>query len=241
MSPMPTPVRDDAPIGSAKRTSRHELDRRAIADLSDLPLVEVPVKNATRDLFAVLATGDGGWSGIDVELSRLLQAKGIPVVGLNSPRYLWQRKTPDEVGRDLHRIVDHYAEAWHLGRWIVIGYSRGAEMVPFMVSRLPAEDRARTLEVAMLGATHLAELEFHAADLVESAEHGDLPMIPEVEKLRGLPMLCVYGTEEPATLCTDLPPTLATPLKLQGGHHFGQHYDAIVEAILATLPPAGRP
>jgi type IV secretory pathway VirJ component len=237
----PRPRGADGVPASEERGRTVELDDQAIADLSDLPLVEVPVKQAKRGLFAVLATGDGGWTGIDVELSRELTAKGVPVVGLNSPRYLWQRKTPDQVGVDLRRIVRHYSQAWHLERWIVIGYSRGAEMAPFMVSRLPPEDRARTLEVAMLGATHLAELKFHAADLLDSAEHGDLPVLPEVEKLRGLPVLCVYGTEEPATVCTDLEPSLAKVLALQGGHHFGQHYSRICDAILAMLPAAPEP
>jgi len=211
-------------------------EREETPDVSDLPLVEVPVESASSGPFAILATGDGGWSGIDVQLSRELVKRGIPVVGLNSPRYLFQKKTPDEVGRDLRRIVHHYADAWHRERWIVLGYSRGAEMVPFMVSRLSAEDRAKTLVVAMLAPSHLAELEFHVADLVSNTEHGDLPMLPEVEKLRGMPVLCIYGTQEPFTLCRDLPPSLATVKGVEGGHHFGQHYEEIVQEIVGLLP-----
>ena len=65
----------------------------------------------------------------------------------------------------------------------------------------------------------------------------ELPIRPEVEKLRGMPVLCVYGQDETDSLCTELGPPLATVLQQPGGHHFGGDYGAIVGRILAM---AGR-
>src|SRR5262249_38268373 len=54
-----------------------------------LPLVQIPARAAGGSLFAVIVTGDGGWAGLDREVSGVLSAHGIPVVGLNSLQYFW--------------------------------------------------------------------------------------------------------------------------------------------------------
>ena len=45
----------------------------------------------TSDTFAVLLSGDGGWAGLDKEVAAALAARGIPVAGIDSLRYFWQR------------------------------------------------------------------------------------------------------------------------------------------------------
>ena len=46
---------------------------------------------------AVIYSGDGGWRDIDKDIAGALQEKGIPVVGVDSLRYFWSEKTPDQV------------------------------------------------------------------------------------------------------------------------------------------------
>ena len=63
---------------------------------------------------------------------------------------------------------------------------------------------------------------------------GSLPIPPELEKLRGMPILCIYGDKEAGSLCPKLR-DLVTPLKMGGGHHFGGDYDEIGQEILRRL------
>jgi type IV secretory pathway VirJ component len=55
---------------------------------------------------------------------------------------------------------------------------------------------------------------------------------PELEKLRGMRILCVYGEKEKDTLCRALDPQLATPVREPGSHHFAGHYKNIADVIL---------
>ena len=55
--------------------------------LTDLPLVEVVRQGAVSDTMAVIASGDGGWAGIDRDIAGVLSRKGFDVVGLNSLQY----------------------------------------------------------------------------------------------------------------------------------------------------------
>ena len=178
-----------------------------------------------------MVSGDGGWAGIDRQIGETFAAQGIPVVGLNSLRYLWKPRTPDQAAADLTRVLRHYLQAWHASRILLVGYSRGANVLPFMVTRLPAGLRGRIQVVALLGLSHEAGFEFHFADLLGRGK-GGLPTLPEVRALRGLRVLCVYGMDETDTACRDLPPGLASVVALPGGHHFGGDYREAARRIL---------
>jgi type IV secretory pathway VirJ component len=81
-----------------------------------------------------------------------------------------------------------------------------------------------------------AAFEFHTIDLIRDPPSDELiPIMPEVKKLIGRPLLCVYGSEEPDTLCKDLDSKKVRVVELKGGHHFGGHYQTIADYILDML------
>ncbi len=212
----------------------------AAAEVADLPLIEVPGSGPSTDMLAVILSGDGGWANIDRDIGEQLATRGVGVVGLNSLRYFWTRRTPDGAAADLARILRHYLAAWHARRVLLLGYSRGADVLPFLTNRLPADLRARVALVVLLGPGTGVDFQFHLSDWVSDAVHGDtLPTRPEVEKLRGMPILCIYGRDESDSLCPVLDAGLATSMPQDGGHHFGGDYDAIVARILARADVAG--
>ena len=207
--------------------------RQASADVSDLPLVEVPAGGEPTDTLTVIVSGDGGWAGIDRDLGGAMADRGVAVVGLDSLRYFWKKKTPEIAGHDLERILRHYLAAWKKGRALLVGYSRGADVLPFMANRLPADLRARVVLVALLGPSPSVEFEFHVGDWLDGGgTRNELPVRPEVEQLAGIPVLCFYGDAEHDSLCPDLPATLATAVQMKGAHHFGGGYAAIADTIL---------
>src|SRR5690242_4935765 len=69
--------------------------RVTAASISDLPLIEVRPEHAS-DRLAVFFSGDGGWTSIDQRVSARLAVAGVPVVGVNSLRYFWRKRSPEE-------------------------------------------------------------------------------------------------------------------------------------------------
>jgi type IV secretory pathway VirJ component len=202
------------------------------ADLEGLPLVEVPVARPGKT-FAVIISGDGGWAGIDKSLADTLATRNIPSVGLDSLHYFWNPRTPDGIGSALQDILRHYLRAWHMEKVLLIGYSRGADVLPFMASRLPAELFGHVSLIALLGAEHRVDMEFHVTDwLAGNMQDAPYPVQPEVEKLAHANLLCIYGEDEPAPLCPDLDRRRFKVRRLQGGHHFGGAYQALADLIL---------
>ncbi len=205
---------------------------KGVPSVADLPLVEVPAKAQGGKMLAVILSGDGGWAGIDKDVAGALSAQGIPVVGWNSLQYFWSAKTPDVAARDLDRILRHYMAVWNRQEVLLVGYSFGADVLPFFANRLPADLLERVRLVSLLGPGKTADFEFHVTDWLGGGSKGQ-PVLPEVRKLAGHPpVLCLYGSQESDSLCPQIPPALGKAQVLPGAHHFGGDYDALAALIL---------
>lgn len=224
-------------LGAYARLTRDTIPAApAAVAVRGLPLVEVPARGAAGGrTMAVVVSGDGGWAGVDREIAGVFAERGVPTVGLNSLQYFWRGSTPDSAARDLARIVSHYLAAWDRDSVVLVGYSRGADVLPFMAARLPEALRRRVRVVALLAPSRTASFEFHLADwLGAAARPGEaLATAGEIARLRGTPVLCFYGTEERDSACPVVDPAVATPIPLAGGHHLGGDYRWIADRVLA--------
>ena len=201
-------------------------------EISDLPVTEVPATDG-KDELAVLVTGDGGWAGLDQELAARLAQSGVPTVGLNSLKYFWTQRTADETARDVARLMRHYLAAWSKQRVLLVGYSFGADVLPFVVNRLPPDLRARVASVSLLGIDSNASFEISVSGWVGSDEGGP-PTRPELATLNRVPVLCIYGEGESDSICPGLPASATlTRVEVGKGHHFSGEYAALADRILA--------
>jgi type IV secretory pathway VirJ component len=196
------------------------------------PVVEVPADSGHT--VALLLTGDGGWARGDRALARELVRGGVAVLALDTRAYLRAaRRTPDGTARDAAQILEHYAALWHRDRLVLVGYSRGADLAPFLVSRWPAELRSRLALLALVGFADHANFEFHWQDLVHDGRRtSDLPTRPELERIRGTRVLCVYATDEKDSLCPSLDPSLARIGHILGGHVLDDSTGAAAGALV---------
>jgi type IV secretory pathway VirJ component len=207
----------------------------APAALGDLPVVEIPAQSgkAPTDSFALILSGDGGWAGLDKEVAQALSAHGIPVVGLDSLRYFWSARTPAGLAADIDRLIRYYLEHLDKQRVLLIGYSQGADVLPFAVNRLPPATRSRIALAVLMGMSEHALFEFHVSSWISDDNSGPATM-PEVNRIADIPVLCIYGEGDNDSLCPDLDPAKVRIVKLPGGHHFNGDYAKLALEILAS-------
>jgi type IV secretory pathway VirJ component len=203
--------------------------------LRDLPVVEVPASGG-GDLFAVLWSGDGGWAGLDKQVAAALAERGIPVAGVDSLRYFWSKRTPEGTAHDLDRLLHYYSSQWNRPRALVIGYSQGADVLPFAVNRLPAATRERVAEIALIGPGRQASFEFHVTHWFGGGSNG-MPLAPEMRRLSAAQTLCIYGDDDAESICPSVDPANARVIQLHGGHHFGGDYGQLAGLILERAAP----
>jgi type IV secretory pathway VirJ component len=211
-------------------------------DLQGLPLKEIPPAAGAADYMAVVISGDGGWIGPAPAVAHRFAEAGAPVVGWNAMSYFLHRRTADELGTDMQRVLRHYLAAWGKSKVVLVGYSRGADVLPFMVSRLPADLRSRVELVGLLGPSHTVDFKLHLSDLFgNSGAKTALPLLPEVARLRGLRLVCVYGSDETDSICPELDRSTATIIERNGGHHLGGDFRGIAGLLLDDLAASSGP
>jgi type IV secretory pathway VirJ component len=208
------------------------------AALGDLPVIEVAAQpgSAAPDSFAILMSGDGGWAGLDQDIAAALSAKGIPVVGLDSLRYYWTPRTPDGLAADTDRIIRYYLSRFGKKTVLLIGYSQGADVLPFAVNRLPKATRERVALTVIMGMSEHALFEFHVSSWIADDNSGP-STLPEVNRITGMPVLCIYGEDEKDSLCPKLDAKRFIVVKVKGGHHFDGNYAGLAHEIMAAAKP----
>lgn len=208
----------------------------APSDMADLPITEVVAAGGDHpDTFGILLSGDGGWAGIDKALSARLARHGLPIVGIDSLRYFWNARTPESTAADLERVIRRYQAAWKRQRVVLMGYSQGADVLPFILNRLPDETRASVVSTVALSLSTSATFEFHVTNWIGAS--GDQPTLPEVQRLAHAGLVCVFGHEDRDALCPALQPEAYRIVELPGDHHFGGDYDRLTRIVLESVPP----
>jgi type IV secretory pathway VirJ component len=197
-----------------------------------VPVVSFEARGTqTSPYFAVFVTGDGGWRRIDVKVSDILRDAGMPVVGIVANSYFARERTPEETSSDLGKVIREYQTKWQRKKVVLVGYSRGAEALPFMVNRLSGDIKPDIELIVLLGPAETTAFKVGNPDRYSLG--------PEVQKLWGDELVCVVGTLEKHSICRSIPAGDAVVLTLRGGHHFGGAYDRIGHVILDALKRRG--
>ena len=120
---------------------------------------------------------------------------------------------------------------WRKTKILLIGYSQGADVLPFVVNRLPPDARAQIGLTAMLALGQKADFQFRLSNWLKNSNDG-LPIAPEVERLGAGKFLCVYGSEEKDSGCPTTDVGGIKSVKLNGGHHFDGDNAGLAHRIL---------
>ena len=204
-------------------------------DVSDLPLIELPAAHPTG-MMAIVISGDGGWRDLDKTIAEELQKDGVSVIGWDSLRYFWSERTPQETSRDLARVLQTYTTRWHADHVALIGYSFGADVMPFAYNRLPDAVRAKVSLISLLGFAPSADFQIRVTGwLGMPASDKALQVKPEFARLPPKIVQCFYGEHEEDTLCPTLTKTGIEVIRTSGDHHFGHDYAALEKRILGVL------
>jgi phosphatidylglycerol lysyltransferase len=204
-----------------------------VAGIDSLPLIEMPAA-PPGPLLAIILSGDGGWRDLDKTIAEDLRSDGISVVGWDSLRYFWSQKSPEQTARDLGAVIDTYVSRWGASKVALVGYSFGADVLPFAYDRLPPDAKARVVQLSLLGFATAADFEIRVAGwLGEPPGKDALPTAPAVAPIDPAIIQCFYGATETDSACPLLEPSgKAEVIRTAGGHHFDSDYAALARRIL---------
>lgn len=212
----------------------HEVDDLAnvARPFGDLPAIDLPASTAPRAL-AILISGDGGWRDLDKTMGEWLATQGVHVVGLDALHYFWSKRTPEALAKDIAFLVDAADPEDDLPV-MLIGYSFGADTIPFAFPLLPKalQDRTRLLGLLAPGKTTSFQVTISGWLGIDDSGYTITPAIAALPADR---VICVYGEEDDDSACPDRSLGKTTTIKTSGGHHFDGNYTGIARRFLERI------
>jgi type IV secretory pathway VirJ component len=199
----------------------------------DFPVILVPSASKNDSLpLAFLISGDGGWTNFDHSIGESLSKKGMPVIGLDAQKYFWNPKTPEITANDVAKAVQYYMQQWNRKKFILVGYSFGASIVPFIAEKLPSDLKESIAGIFSLSPDEKADFEIHITDMLGIGSTEDDCNVPgEIKKIKQFLPVCVFGEDEPVTLQTIFEKAGAKIITLPGNHHYNNNPSAVAEII----------
>ncbi|MFA7414638.1 MAG: AcvB/VirJ family lysyl-phosphatidylglycerol hydrolase [Rhizobium sp.] len=227
----------DADAASILSTTLDDLiATQSTDDPLGLPLDILEVASPTHDTMAVVYSGDGGWRDLDREVAGYLQQQGVPVVGVDSLRYFWSEKSPQQTADDLAKIVRTYGRRWKVRHILLVGYSFGADVLPTTYNHLPDRLKQRVAQLSLMALSHQVDYEISVTGWlgVPGAGAGGDPLT-DIKLIDPGLVQCFYGKDEQDDACRDLKGSKVEVNELEGGHHFDGDYESLARLIIDRL------
>ena len=190
----------------------------------------------------VIYSGDGGWRTVDQKLAKQLNLDDLltgnfSVVGIDCLNYFAVKRTPGEVAANLDAIIQDFSQRHPLERVVLVGYSFGADIVPFAYNRLPERSRSKVIMLSLLSPSGAADFQIKLRGLVSDRSAGDaVSIMPELAQIDPRRVQCFYGkSEADRTVCRQQWFGDAEVIALRGGHHFGHRYEPLARRIRSGL------
>jgi type IV secretory pathway VirJ component len=180
-------------------------------------------------------TGDGGVNDFSTGLCSALHRKGYDVCALDARSYFWHRKTPAQATDDINRFVTAKLAGRDNIELIFIGYSFGADVLPFILNTLPVNTQERIWATVIIGSSGSTDFEIHWADLVGKTTVGKMEVVPEINKLRQQKIVIIDSKGDSSLSVGKIVLKKYIHVVLQGGHHFGGKTDSLANVILKHI------
>jgi type IV secretory pathway VirJ component len=193
-----------------------------------LPIIESKA-NGNNDFYIIFLTGNGGWRDLAKSVTHYLNSKKISVLAINTKKYLWSLKEPAQIACDLETLIDRYNIKWGQKKVVFIGYSMGAEVLPFAVNCMEDKYIHDLNDIILIGPWQKATFKVNLLDYFIEVNKGD-DIYSELIKMK-TKMAYVICDDNKISIChKDLEKVVDHDL-LEGGHHFGGNYDALSRLI----------
>ena len=201
---------------------------RNIQTKKKLPIIEL-VSPGKSDSYVIFLTGDFGFLNFDKAIVHYLNVKNIPVVVLNTKNYFWSKKNPAQLGRDLGSIIDQYSKKWSRKKVILMGYSMGAEVLPFGVNNLDNRYKHQLNDVILIAPSQKAIFRLKPTDYLFEERKGT-DIYTELLKMKALRSYVICDDNQ-FSICRKNLEGLSDHDFLGGGHHFGHNYKLLSRLI----------
>jgi len=217
-----------------KISSQNELLQSQLPSLlkTDLPLTLIPTSVKENVPLAFFISGDGGWTSFDQTVCEKLAEKGMPIVGLDAQKYFWNEKKPKVVSDEIAVAINHYMQLWNKNSFVILGYSFGACVAPFIANNFSDTLKKSLKGVYCFSPDVTGDFEIHISDMLHLKTNDRYDVPNELKLIKSMNPVCIFGNEEDSDIRNVFSTADIKVVTLPGNHHYDNDFDAVAEIIL---------
>jgi type IV secretory pathway VirJ component len=200
----------------------------------DLPVKEWSTSSNDKPLIFYLS-GDGGFNKFSTALCDGFNKQGFEVISLNSKSYFWNKKTPEQTTTDINNFLVKKLATRKNQQVVFIGYSFGADVLPFILARLPKDTHDKTVASFLMASSGSTDFEIHWSDIFGGNSKRDMDVVTEINKLVDDKIVIISSSDDRHLALNKITLKRYTHEVLPGGHHFDGDTDEIINVIIGDL------
>ena len=204
------------------------------AAAQDLPIKEWQTATHEKPLIFYIS-GDGGMNSFSTDLCKSLNEKGYDVSALNAKSYFWNRKTPEEAASDVNNYLAKKIAGRKSQEVVLIGYSFGADVLPFIVNRLSKNISDSVIVSFLMASSGSTDFEIHWSDIFGGNSKRSMDVVTEINKLTGKNIVIINGSNGEYLALNKISLKKYAHEVLPGGHHFEGDTEEITKVILKHI------
>ena len=207
----------------------------AQTDINSLPAKIIVSNKDTSKPVLLYISGDGGWNKFSTTLIQQFADNGYPVVGLDAKSYFWEKKTPKQTAADVQRLLEKYCKDWKRNKVLLMGYSFGADVMPFVYNNISADWQKKIKHQVLLSPSSKTDFEVHISEMLGYRRKNGMSVIAEVNKITTCNILFLFGDDDNDFPLKELSIKNYKNITLPGGHHFDNKPDEVFKNVQLSI------
>src|SRR5437762_5938291 len=179
-------------------------------------------------------SGDGGFNKFSTAFMQTLNRQGYAILGLDAKDYFWHKKNPTEAANAIEQAINQYNNQWKRKNVILIGYSFGGDVAPFMLTHFTPALTTRVNHIILLSPSSKTDFEIHVLQMLGWGKNSGESVPAEINKI-SKPVSFIVGDDENEFPFSQLTIKNKQIVKMPGGHHYDGDVNALYKQIVAHL------
>lgn len=175
--------------------------------------------------------GDGGFNAFTSGFCASLNKNGYMVTAVNSRSYFWSKKSPEQAAADISAYIDAVFKGRPGQELVLVGYSFGADVSPFIVNRLTASAKKHLVSMILLDPSTSTDFEIHISDMWGKPKKRGMDVIAEINKSGSRKTAIILGEDGKDFPLQSILLKNYRSERLAGGHHFAGDTDALAKTV----------
>ena len=203
------------------------------AQKTSLPLSFYASTDTTKPLIFYIS-GDGGFNKFSTSFMQSLNKEGYAVIGLNAKDYFWNKKKPQEAATAIEEAINGSNKEWKRKSIVLIGYSFGADVSPFMLTHFSATLSNKVNHLILLSPSAKTDFEIHLLQMLGWGKDDGESVPKEINKI-SKPVTIIVGDDENEFPFDQLTIKNKQVIKMPGGHHYDGDVDALHKQVIQQI------